>query len=200
MDEGTLARVFEPFFTTKPDGTGLGLAVVHGVVERHQGFLPAESKPGVGTSIRVYLPVSTEALPLVLGGKIAPKGTERVLVVDDEPMVRKLTERTLRRLGYQVVGAGDGEEALTIFESDPDAFDMVVMDVVMPKLGGPEAFALMRARRPAFRALFVTGYAREASGLTEMLGEPGLRLLQKPFTAIQLAEEIRLVLEDTRVA
>jgi PAS domain S-box-containing protein len=200
MDEGTLARVFEPFFTTKPEGTGLGLAVVHGVVERHQGFLLAESKPGVGTSIRVYLPVSTEALPLVLGGKVAPKGTERVLVVDDEPMVRKLTERTLRRLGYQVVGAGDGEEAVTIFENDPEAFDMVVMDVVMPKLTGPEAFVRMRAKRSGLRALFVTGYAREASGLTEMLGEPGLRLLQKPFTAIQLAEEIRLVLDDARVA
>ena len=196
MDEATLTRAFEPFFTTKPDGTGLGLAVVHGVVERHRGFLHAESKPGVGTSIHAYLPVSVDFPAVSLGRPIAPVGSERVLVVDDEPMVRKITERTLRRLGYQVTGAGDAEEALTLFSNDPNKFDVVVMDVVMPKLSGPEAVSQMRVVRPGFRALFVTGYAREASGLSTLLGEPGIGFLPKPFTALQLAEEIRLVLDD----
>ncbi len=199
MDDATLARVFEPFFTTKPDGTGLGLAIVHGVVERHHGFVRAESKPGVGTSIRVYLPISADVPPAAVSGKVAPRGTERVLVVDDEPMVRKLTERMLRRLGYHVVGASDGEEALRTFERDPDAFDLVVMDVVMPKLGGPEACARMRALRPRLKALFVSGYAGEATGLSAMLLEPGLLLLQKPFTAQKLAEEVRRILETVVV-
>ena len=197
MDEATLARVFEPFFTTKPEGTGLGLAIVHGVVERHHGFVRAESKPGVGTSIRVYLPISTDLAPAPIAGSLSARGTERVLVVDDEPMVRKLTERMLRRLGYQVVAASDGDEALCTFEADPDAFDLVVMDVVMPRLGGPEAFARMRALRPRLRALFVSGYAGEASGLSALLLEPGFLLLQKPFTAQKLAEEVRRVIETT---
>jgi two-component system, cell cycle sensor histidine kinase and response regulator CckA len=199
MDDATLARVFEPFFTTKPDGTGLGLAIVHGVVERHHGFVRAESKTGVGTSIRVYLPISADSAPAAASGKVEPRGTERVLVVDDEPMVRKLTERMLRRLGYHVVGASDGEEALRTFERDLDAFDLVVMDVVMPKLGGPEAFARMRLLRPRLKALFVSGYAGEAPGLSAMLQEPGLLLLQKPFTAQKLAEEVRRILETAVV-
>ncbi len=141
MDDATLARVFEPFFTTKSNGTGLGLAVVHGVVGRHGGFLHAESKPGEGTSLAVYLPLSTEALPAVNAVQVAGLEGERVLVADDDAVVRKLTERMLRRLGCHVVGASDGEEALRTFERTPDAFDLVVLDVMMPKLKGPEALA-----------------------------------------------------------
>ena len=195
MNAGTLARVFEPFFTTKPDGTGLGLAVVHGVVERHHGFIRAESKPGSGTTIRVYLPLSPE-VPLVVSAlREAPRGSERVLVVEDEPLVRMLTERSLRRLGYQVVSACDGEEAVQAFEREPDAFDLVVMDVVMPKLGGREAFDRMRTRRPRLKVLFVTGYAPETTGMAAIIGQPGLRLLQKPFTSVELGEQVRYVME-----
>ena len=194
MDEATLARVFEPFFTTKIDGTGLGLAIVHGVVERHGGFLHAESKPAEGTSIAVYLPLSTEALPTARAVHVAAtgrgdgrgQGRGRVLVVDDDAVVRKLTERMLRRLGYDVVGASDGEEALQAFAKEPDAFDLVVLDVMMPKVKGPAALARMRAIRPALKALLVSGYA----------GEPTLRTLPKPFTALQLAEELRRILGE----
>jgi len=195
MSEGTLARVFEPFFTTKPLGTGLGLSVVHGVVERHDGFLIAESTRGHGTSIRVCLPIAN-AIPSVTGrAREAPRGVERLLVAEDEPLVRSLTERTLRRLGYRVVGASDGEEAVRTFEQEPESFDLVVMDVVMPKLGGPEAFDRMRARRPRLKALFVTGYAPESTGLVATLTGPGLCLLKKPFTALELAEQVRYVME-----
>ncbi len=191
MDEATLARVFEPFFTTKMEGTGLGLAVVHGVVERHEGFLRAESKPGAGTTISVYLPLSAEA-PTVAPAPTGAAGGRRALVADDEPIVRKVTERMLRQLGYQVVGASDGEEALRTFENDPDAFDIVVLDVMMPKLRGPDALRRMQAIRPALKAVFVSGYAGEPGA------EPQLRMLQKPFTAVQLAKELERVVGTAR--
>ena len=194
MDAATLARVFEPFFTTKTEGTGLGLAVVHGVVERHEGFLRAESRPGAGTSIRVCLPVSEKGLPIATGTPRAPVSAavaRRVLVADDQPIVRKLTERMLRQLGCEVVGASDGEEAVRAFEEDPDSFDLVVLDVTMPKLRGPEALQRMRAIRPDLEAVFVSGYAGAPSELVRPAGEPKLRVLQKPFTAQQLAEELR---------
>jgi two-component system, cell cycle sensor histidine kinase and response regulator CckA len=187
MDEATLARVFEPFFTTKTNGTGLGLAVVHGVVERHDGFLHAESEPAAGTSIAVYLPMSAEARTTVRAAHVAASGSGRVLVADDDPTVRRLTERMLRRLGYQVVGASDGEQALRAFEKEPDAFDFVVLDVLMPGLKGPEALARMRALRPGLHALLVTGYAGDAAGLS---GPGELRTLHKPFTPLQLAAAI----------
>ena len=192
MDEATLARVFEPFFTTKTEGTGLGLAVVHGVVERHEGFLHAESKPGEGTSIAVYLPLSTEALAtaraarVTTSGRVASRALGRVLVADDDAVVRKLTERMLRRLGYQVVSTSDGEEAVRAFEQEPDAFELVVLDVLMPKLEGPAALARMRAIRPGLKALFVSGYA----------GPRTLRTLPKPFTAVQLADELQRLLDE----
>jgi CheY-like chemotaxis protein len=190
MDEATLARVFEPFFTTKTDGTGLGLAVVHGVVERHEGFLRAESKPGAGTSITAYLPLSAEAPARVTAAPRPPAGARRVLVADDQPIVRRLTERMLRQLGYDVVGASDGEEALRAFEKEPYAYDVVVLDVMMPKVRGPEALLRMRAIRPDLPAVFVSGYVAVPSELSGP-GEAKHRVLQKPFTAQQLVDELQ---------
>ena len=182
MNQETLARVFEPFFTTKSEGTGLGLAVVHGVVERHEGFLRAESKPGEGTTIAVYLPLSTTPAVVV---EAPTTSVARVLVADDEPVVRKITERMLRQLGYQVVGAKDGEEALEVFVKEPHTFDIVVLDVLMPRLKGPEALQRMREIRPDVKALFVSGYAGAPADMAN------LRVLQKPFTTVQLEEELR---------
>ena len=193
MDEATLARVFEPFFTTKTEGTGLGLAVVHGVVERHDGFRLAESKPGAGTSIRVYLPLSERALPSEKAVPVPVAAARRVLVADDQPIVRKLTERMLRQLGYEVVGASDGEEALRAFEHEPNAFELVVLDVMMPKIRGPETLRRMRAIRPGLEAVFVSGYAGTPEELSGPDGEGTLRVLQKPFTTQQLAEALRRV-------
>jgi len=186
MDESTLSRVFEPFFTTKSDGTGLGLAIVHGVVERHDGFLKPESRVGVGTTISVYLPLAAAAFTAEAPQKKASDGITRVLVADDEPMVRTFTERMLRKLGYEVVGAVDGEDAVRTFEKDPDAFGLVVLDVVMPKLKGHEALARMRELRPDLRAILVSGYAGQLP--PDMAKLP---LLHKPFTAAQLQREIQ---------
>ena len=186
MDAATLARVFEPFFTTKAHGTGLGLAVVHGVVERHEGFFHAESEPGKGTSIAVYLPLSADALPAARSEPVPISPAARVLVADDDEVVRKVTARMLRRLGYDVVHAGDGEEAFQTFTQSPEEYRFVVLDVRMPRLKGPAAFERMRTIRPALKALFVSGFS----------GEPTLRVLQKPFTLAELEEQIHRLLEE----
>ncbi len=196
MDGTTAQRLFEPFFTTKAQGTGLGLAVVHGIVQQHNGTITVETSPGCGTTFRMLFPMSsypvsddTERLRLK-----APRGSERVLVAEDEPQLRLLAERSLLRLGYRVVAARNGEEAVQQFEQAPDDFDLVVLDVVMPRLGGREALTRMRERRPDLKALFVTGFAPESTGMLEVLRQPGLGLLRKPFTTLELAERIRQVL------
>ena len=185
IDERTMKRIFEPFFTTKASGTGLGLAVVHGVVERHEGHLHARSKPGGGTSITVYLPLSSTPPSPVEEEKRA----RRVLFADDDDALRRITERMLRRLGYEVISACDGAEAFRLFEATPKAFDFVLLDVIMPKLKGPDAFARMRALRPDLEALFVSGYVGTQPDESED-AEP-LRVLHKPFTAAQLEEALR---------
>lgn len=197
MDPGTAARIFEPFFTTRTEGTGLGLAVVHGIVQQHQGRIGVESRPGTGTTFRILLPEASEAVEantarMALG---VPRGSERVLFAEDEPILRQITERALRRLGYRVVATQNGEEAVREFEQEPDGFDLVVLDVVMPKLGGRDALMQMRARRPELKALFVTGYAPEATGMVDVVSQPGLGILKKPFTSLELAERVRQVLE-----
>ena len=197
MDAQTIERAFEPFFTTKREGTGLGLAVVHGIIEQHGGAIGVESTPGRGTTVRVLIPLATTASEAAVSRarRAAPRGSERLLVAEDEPLLRQLTERSLSRLGYSVVTTADGEEALTEFEREPEGFDLVVLDMVMPRLGGREAFDRMRARRPDLKVLFVTGYAPESTGMAELLGGPDLGLLMKPFTSMELAERVREVLE-----
>ncbi|MBI3192579.1 MAG: response regulator, partial [Pedosphaera parvula] len=189
-------RVFEPFFTTKAEGTGLGLAVVHGIVQQHDGLLSMQTAPGAGTTFRLLFPLSPRLSSddTARFGVRAPRGNERLLLAEDEPQLRHLTERSLSRLGYRVITTRDGEEALLQFEQAPHDFDLVVLDVVMPKLGGREALDRMRARRPDLKALFVTGYAPESTGMVELLGREGLALLRKPFTTLELAERVRQVL------
>ncbi|MBK7585110.1 MAG: PAS domain S-box protein [Myxococcales bacterium] len=197
MDASTLARSFEPFFTTKRDGTGLGLAVVHGIVKQHSGAIGVESVSGQGTTVRVQFPLATTRAPQVTlpPRRAASRGTERLLVAEDEPLLRLSAERSLSRLGYRVISTGDGEEAVDAFERTPDDFDLVVLDVVMPRLGGREALDRMRSRRPNLKVLFVTGYAPESTGISEALTDPELDLLRKPFTSSELAERVRAVLE-----
>ncbi len=195
MDEATLKRAFEPFFTTKQTGSGLGLAVVQAVLERHNGFSMATSEPGRGTTIRTLLPYSGRRSSSSYRTKAIALGTERILLVDDEPTVRMVTERTLQRCGYHVVSAADGEEGVQTFVAHGGSFDLVVMDVVMPKLDGPKALAKMLAIRPNLKALFVTGHAPDAPAMMKLLENPRLRVVHKPFTATLLAEEVRTLLD-----
>jgi two-component system cell cycle sensor histidine kinase/response regulator CckA len=199
MTRETRARVFEPFFTTRAGGTGLGLSVVFGVVQDHQGSVEVDSEPGRGTTVRVQLPVHrgmasapAARAPALVGG------SETLLVGEDEPLVRDLVVRELRRLGYTVLVAGDGEEAARLFEQENDRIALVLLDVVMPRLGGRQAFARMEALRPGVRALFMSGHAPEATGVAELVATGRVALVQKPFRTAELAAQIRALLDRGR--
>ncbi|MBA2627569.1 MAG: response regulator, partial [Gemmatimonadales bacterium] len=206
MDEQTRARVFEPFFTTKSigEGTGLGLAVAHGIVEQSGGRVWCASAPGQGSTFTVVLPEFNSgplsgAFPAVRNdGNM--RGTERVLIVDDESHVRRYIRRELERLGYQVREAADGRAALdglaaTAEEGGTERpIDLVVTDLVMPRLGGRELGEALEQRWPAIRVLYTSGYPGEEVVRQGWLAE-GASFLQKPFSGERLAQCARDLLD-----
>jgi signal transduction histidine kinase len=199
MDAATLDHIFEPFFTTKETGrgTGLGLATVYGTVKQHGGFVTACSEPGQGTIFRIYLPASPgvpEARPLARSGKVAG-GTETILVAEDHEALRELARETLISHGYRVLFASNGLEAVRLFEANPKEIPLVLLDVVMPVMSGPEAYSHMCAIRPELRVIFTTGYAAESASLNHEIEEGGV-FLQKPYSQEALARAIRSTLDS----
>jgi len=190
-----LAKIFEPFFTTKEvgKGTGLGLSTVYGIVKQSGGFIFAESEVGKGTRFDIYLPVHVGEVPATDSGKrefYKPKdlwGSGRVLVVEDEDMVRAVAERALVRQGYVVETACDGEEALALF-ADGKRYDLVVSDVVMPNMDGPTMARNLRGQFGDIRLLFMSGYAEEQ--LRETISLDNVSFLPKPFSVQQIAEAV----------
>ena len=163
MDEATRAHVFEPFFTTKEvgKGTGLGLAIVYGIVKQHGGFIDIQSAPGAGTSFIIYLPLlQQEAVPeqRPQPGPGPYTGSETILVVEDSPEVRQLTRELLQQHGYRVIEAVDGQDGLEQFLAHREEIKLVIMDVVMPKMNGKEAFAAIAQSKPELKVLFTSGY------------------------------------------
>jgi signal transduction histidine kinase/CheY-like chemotaxis protein len=163
MDEATKAHIFEPFFTTKEvgKGTGLGLAIVYGIVKQHNGFIDIETAPGKGTTFNIYFPLPLQealAEPRAEAKGLPRRGTGTVLVVEDAPEVRRLTREVLESHGYRVIEAEDGEDAVQKFIQHQDAVKLVIMDVVMPKLNGKEAFERIARIRPGTKVLFTSGY------------------------------------------
>ncbi len=198
MTPETERRIFEPFFTTKADqgGTGLGLAVVYGTVEQHRGFVRVDTELGEGTSFRVYWPVSGAPALVRPLEDIAPPagGTETILVAEDADAIRSLVERTLGSAGYRVITAANGKEAVKRFQEDVRRIDLVLLDVVMPKLGGRAAFEIMRAEKPGLRGVFLSGYS--AAEISEdWLAAHGCELLAKPITSQMLLRRIRAALD-----
>jgi CheY-like chemotaxis protein len=205
IDEDTRPHVFEPFFTTKPVGlgTGLGLATVYGIVKQSGGNVWVYSEPGRGASFRVYLPAAHDAT-------VAPArrdqaagedaGAETVLVVEDEPAVRALAARILQLRGYRVVVADGGPEALRLCGDDGlSAVDLLITDVVMPHMSGRQLADTLRARWPALKVLYMSGYTEDAIVHHGVL-EPGIDFLGKPFTARELARKVRATLDGSRPA
>jgi two-component system, cell cycle sensor histidine kinase and response regulator CckA len=191
IDAETKKRIFEPFFTTKPigKGTGLGLAMVFGAVQAHGGGITVESEWGRGTTMTIYLP-ATETIPHLPASEpiVKPRGKGLVLVVDDEPIVRAATARLVESLGLETITAADGDEAIELYKERQSEVVLVVLDMVMPKLPGPECYRALRklGRTPV---LLMSGFATDAA-TQDLLDTGADGFLEKPFTREQLATEI----------
>jgi PAS domain S-box-containing protein len=204
MDEATRLRVFEPFFTTKPEGTGLGLATVYGIVRQHGGFVHVQSAPEQGTTFRVFLPVADAAdVAQVPSGVISShqrrlRGAGTILLAEDEPSLRALVSTTLTELGYRVIATADGEEAVREYERLGSEIALVLLDVVMPRLDARAAYERIAAIRPDVPVLFMTGYAPESTRLAELIDRGKLPVIEKPFTPTALAAKVRSILDVKR--
>jgi len=200
MDGETAGKIFEPFFTTKEmgKGTGLGLAVVYGIVMNHQGFVDVSSEPGRGCEFRIYLPLSEveRQKPAISLDRGKPAGgSETILVAEDEVAVRRLITTILKRNGYTVIEAVDGEDAVRQFTSHQDVIDMLVFDLVMPNMDGKQAFDAIQAVRSDMRGIFVSGYAPENIRRPEFLDLP-MEMLFKPFSPADLLRTVRRILDS----
>jgi two-component system, cell cycle sensor histidine kinase and response regulator CckA len=198
MDAATRARIFEPFFTTKPvgEGTGLGLATVHSIVEQAGGAIAVESEPNRGTTFRIELPACHDVAPAkatVYVRRADLRSRETILLVEDEDLVRSLARRVLEGRGYQVYAAPCGAEALELFDQLPGRPDLVVTDVVMPGMGGRELAERLRDRQPDLPVLFMSGYTTD-DVLRQGIQAEAVHFLQKPFTPDSLARKVRDVL------
>jgi len=198
MTRETQSRVFEPFFTTKEKGkgTGLGLSTVYGIVKQSGGSIWVYSETGRGTTFKIYLPrvdgpADVQVVAALTNGK---GGTETILLVEDEDSVREVAGRILRRLGYTVVEARNGTEAMRRFTEDGSEFDLIVTDIVMPEMGGLELAQRVREWTPNARILFTSGYTEDAV-LSRNFLDPGAEFVEKPFTPARLAQRAREVLD-----
>jgi len=198
MDAETLERIFEPFFTTKEmgKGTGLGLATVYGVVKQHDGIINCESKPGHGTTFHLYLPADGGAPEEREAEEHnqARRGTETVLLAEDHDGLRQSAQEILEALGYRVLAASNGAEAVELFRKHSDRINVIVLDMVMPVLSGPDAYVQISAIRPGAKVIYTTGYVSEATTLAAMR-QAGAPILQKPYTPKTLTHLIGKVLD-----
>ncbi len=197
MDPWVTARLFEPFFTTREfgKGTGLGLSIVHGIVRQNGGHVEVASEPGHGTTFTLYLPAFEGVLPesSLLAARW-PHGDETVLVVEDEEIVRSLARRLLTQVGYTVVEAGDGAQALDAAARHPGTIHLLLSDVLMPQMNGPELARRLQVKRPGMKVVYLSGYA-ERGAVGPDLQQTGLALLHKPFTPDALLQKVRDVLD-----
>jgi two-component system cell cycle sensor histidine kinase/response regulator CckA len=204
MDAKTTERIFEPFFTTKSPGkgTGLGLATAYGIVKQHDGFIHVYSEPGEGATFRIYFPVSAAAAAEEAAAPTQAAvrgGSETILVADDHEGLRDLLGESLQALGYHVLLAGDGEEALQQFTEHQSEIDLVVLDVIMPKLRGPEAYSRMSTLRPGVPVIFCTGYNADTPLVSASI-KTATSVLQKPYTTKILAQQVRSALDGAHHA
>jgi len=198
IDPAHMARLFEPFFTTKPTGTGLGLASAHGTVRQLGGTIDVATSLGGGSTFRVLLPVAGSDEVVAPRPRRVPErprgGSETVLLVEDEPAVRRYVSAALASAGYRVLAAPDADEALRIAERHPSAIDALVSDLRMPRVGGRELHARLVASRPGLPTVFITGYSGDSAGAEHPMPE-GTVVVQKPFTPGDLAQAVRRVLD-----
>jgi two-component system cell cycle sensor histidine kinase/response regulator CckA len=203
MDEETRAKAFDPFFTTKGpgSGTGLGLATVYGIVDQAGGTIALESDRALGTRVTIELPCR-DSVPAPLPAAAAPSpstcGGETILVVEDDQQVRGIAGRILREHGYRVIEAAGGEEALRAVAGEPGPIDLLLSDVVMPGIGGPELARHLQQIQPGVRVLHMSGYTSGIGGPDQGAALP--ELIEKPFTAAQLLARVRALLGEAELS
>ena len=200
MDKSTLENIFDPFFTTKEvgKGTGLGLAMVYGIVKSHHGHITCVSKPGEGTAFEIYLPAveyAERATTIVTGTEVLPGGHETVLLVDDDDPLRDLGVQILEAYGYTVLSAPDGESALQVYQECRDRIDLVVLDLMMPGMGGALCLQKLLEINPTAKVIIASGYS--ANGETEKATESGAKaFIQKPYDVQQMLQVVREVIDE----
>jgi len=202
MDENTQKQIFEPFFTTKEvgKGTGLGLSTVYGIVKQHNGFINCYSEPGAGTTFKIYLPRGTKpsgpaVQPSAIGRPPLLKGgSETILLAEDDDDLRKLIRQVLEDFGYTVLEASDGDAAVGLFREHHATISLLLLDVIMPKKNGRDAYAEMREIEPAIKALFTSGYTADIIHKQGLLDQ-GLEFILKPVSPTELLKKVREVLD-----
>jgi CheY-like chemotaxis protein len=199
MDTTTLTQIFEPFFTTKElgKGTGLGLATVYGIVKQNAGHILVYSEPGHGTTFKIYLPNADHKIgirPKAESEKVSPKRTgSTILLVEDDEIMRSLTRQLLQEHGYTVIEADDGKTALGWAQSHEDPIDLVLTDVVMKRMSGPELVDRLTASRPNLKVVYMSGYTGELMAHRDGL-KPGVTLVEKPFSRTTLLNTLHTTL------
>ncbi|RJQ43729.1 MAG: MEKHLA domain-containing protein [Nitrospiraceae bacterium] len=197
MDKGIQERIFEPFFTTKDigKGTGLGLSIVYGIIKQHNGYINCYSEPGKGTKFKMYLPIvkSTVKETLPAESHDLKDTTATILLAEDEPAVRKLTSQILKEFGHEVIEAVDGEDAEAKFLENKDKIDLLIFDVIMPKMNGKIAYDRIKAVNPDIKALFTSGYPADFVHRQEIIDE-GLNFVSKPISPAGLLRKVKEVL------
>jgi len=198
MDDETRKRIFDPFFTTKERGrgTGLGLASAYGIIKNHDGIIKVQSDRGKGSTFTVYLPASDK--PVIESVQVREEpaaGAGTILLVDDEEMILDVGKSLLERLGYQVLTAGSGNEALKVFRQDPAQFDLVILDLIMPEMNGGETYERLKEIDPRVRVLFSSGYSKDGLA-NKILKDAPVCFIQKPFDIEKLSRNVRQALQQ----
>jgi len=198
ISEEVMPRIFEPFYTTKEvgEGTGLGLAAVQGIVRSHEGCIEVESLPGVGTRVDVYLPAIATTVPVMqstIPEQSAPRGSERILLVDDDRILLAATKEILMRLGYTVEAHNEPQQAFSVLQYDPEAWDLVITDRSMPKMNGEDLVRALKSLRPDLPVLMLSGFVSTED--SERLGTLGITaVIGKPVFPDELATAVRVAL------
>jgi signal transduction histidine kinase/ActR/RegA family two-component response regulator len=198
IEKAIRGKIFDPFFTTKEKGkgTGLGLATVYGIVKNHNGFINVESEIGSGTTFSVYIPAVDKVAAKVQENESRPQGgQETILVVDDEEMIRMLVRDILEEIGYNVLSAADGIEAVELYKEKDGEIDLVILDMTMPGMGGRETFEKLKEMNPSVRAILSTGYAADERA-RQMLAMGVKAFVQKPYRIDDLASAVRRTLDS----
>jgi len=195
MDKETRDRIFEPFFTTKFEGRGLGMASAFGIVRNHDGSISVYSEIGKGTVVRIYLPLLETRVEKPKIPKAEPqKGTGTILVIEDEEIVLDVSKALLEKLGYHVLTAETGQEAIEITKTFDDHIDLAILDMVLPDMGGKAVYALLKAVRPKLKVIVCTGYSIDGPA-QEILDAGAEAFIQKPFSITEMSNKLKEVLE-----